>query len=235
MKKVLLEQGMTELGEEMVSNLADTAAQIAIMGDKSDYWQTVDSYQKQGYTKEEAEKKAFADRFINDTIQQGLGGYLSGVILGSGEAAIGTVNQSENKQGTSRTATEATQSSGTAAQEAVRGNLSVVESPEAEGRQTEVPVLAGAENRFSAPATQSTGSAAAKAPDLNVPDIGQSQLAFQRKQAAQAAGTEASPGYGHRGGRLSFRKRITTPRCRQWRSQTWIKDTRRSISWTTCR
>lgn len=83
----LLIQGGIEASEEGFTTLANNAADILVMAEKSVREQTILAYMEQGLSREEATKRAIWDEAINlgwDVV----GGFLSGGIMGGGSSAI---------------------------------------------------------------------------------------------------------------------------------------------------
>ncbi len=95
-KSVLKQAGM-EATEEMVSELANTALDIAVMRDKSEYQNYISELEKNGTSRIEAEKEAFFQFFGKNILMAGAGGALSGGIMGGGASAISEINTAINR------------------------------------------------------------------------------------------------------------------------------------------
>lgn len=90
----ILEQAGVEASEEMCTTLANTfAADIPVMGDKSQLMQSVQEYRDAGLTEEEASRKAWTDWGI-DFLWDGIGGALSGGLMAGGKTALTKVADS---------------------------------------------------------------------------------------------------------------------------------------------
>lgn len=86
----ILKQGGVEATEEALTTLANTAADILIMGDKNELKRSYDEYILRGYSPEEAAKRAKGDWF-NGLLQDTVGGFISGLTFGVGGAVVGSV------------------------------------------------------------------------------------------------------------------------------------------------
>lgn len=83
----ILEQAGVEASEEMCTTLANTfAADIPVMGDKSQLTQSMQEYRDAGLSEEEASRKAWAD-WGTDFLWDGIGGALSGGLMSGGKIA----------------------------------------------------------------------------------------------------------------------------------------------------
>lgn len=95
-------QFMTEGGEEGISDLINWAADILLLGDRSEWSEAVKEYQAQGATRGEAIKSAFIDKTKElglDMLGGGLSGAASHSIAYGGGALIGkSVNAAANSQ-----------------------------------------------------------------------------------------------------------------------------------------
>lgn len=85
---VLKQSGIEGL-EESASNIAGNIADRVIMGDKSNYELLVAELVKQGISQQEAEKQAFTQLYVVDTLKSAAGGALSGGVMGAGASAVG--------------------------------------------------------------------------------------------------------------------------------------------------
>lgn len=95
--KALGRQAGTEALGEAFANASQTYADDVIMGDKSNYALTVENYVKQGgMSKADAEKKAFQDLYLKDTLTAAATGAVAG-----GMMAGGTIAKSQTQVGTS--------------------------------------------------------------------------------------------------------------------------------------
>lgn len=95
-------QFVTEGGEEGISDLINWAADILLLGDRSEWSNSVKEYQAQGATRGEAIKSAFIDKTKEiglDILGGGLSGAASHAIAYGGGALIGkSVNAAANSQ-----------------------------------------------------------------------------------------------------------------------------------------
>lgn len=98
----LVKQFVTEGGEEGISDLINWAADILLLGDRSEWSNSVKEYQAQGATRGEAIKSAFIDKTKEiglDILGGGLSGAASHAIAYGGGALIGkSVNAAANSQ-----------------------------------------------------------------------------------------------------------------------------------------
>ena len=88
--KNVLKQAGIEASEEIATEVANIIADNAVMGDLSNYNIAVDAYVSDGMSREEAEKKASIDSFMN-VLLAGAGGALSGSVMGAGGQAVGNL------------------------------------------------------------------------------------------------------------------------------------------------
>jgi hypothetical protein len=89
--KAVLKQAGIEASEEMISQVANTVADIAIMGDKSGFRQYVNYLKTQGYSDKDATAEALFQYFVKDVGLAGLGGGISGSVVGSVTALYGNI------------------------------------------------------------------------------------------------------------------------------------------------
>ena len=87
--KAALVQGGVEASEEMATEIANTLADIFVAGDQSAYRTAVLAYMDQGMSYEQAESKAFVD-VLEDIGKAGLGGFLSGGVMGGAVDVMNT-------------------------------------------------------------------------------------------------------------------------------------------------
>ncbi|SMC40984.1 hypothetical protein [Papillibacter cinnamivorans] len=99
----ILKQAGIEASEEVVSQYTETLADMAIMGDKSQYAQYVQDLVDSGVSKSEASKRANTEFFATQPVLSALGGALSGGIMGAGATAIGNITQGPTIAQDSRT------------------------------------------------------------------------------------------------------------------------------------
>lgn len=71
----------TEASEEMFTEVSNIFSDAAIMSEKSDFAINVQNYKSQGMSEEEAKKQAFLD-CIGQVVEAGVGGALSGGVMG---------------------------------------------------------------------------------------------------------------------------------------------------------
>lgn len=90
--KNILKQGFTEATEEVLTTLANTVADVIIMGDKDILARSYESYIAQGYAPEEAQGLAEKE-WVMGLVGDALGGFISGAAFGLG----GTVVQNTRK------------------------------------------------------------------------------------------------------------------------------------------
>lgn len=87
--KEWVKQMGVEGSEELISEYADTVADIAILGDKSDYVQYRNALLEQGASAEEAERMAATQFFIKNPAASFTGGALSGAVMGPAATILG--------------------------------------------------------------------------------------------------------------------------------------------------
>ena len=87
-----IKQGANEAAEEVLTTLANTAADVLIMGDKNALMRSYEKYLAQGYTPEEAERLAKNEWWLG-LAGDAFAGFLSGGMFGAGGTAIKGVNQ----------------------------------------------------------------------------------------------------------------------------------------------
>lgn len=90
--KNLLKQVGTEASEEMVTEFANTMTDYMIMRDQSNYNRSVSAYMATGATESEAKKLARLDIMKNIGLS-GLGGAISGGVMGGGVSALNGIEQ----------------------------------------------------------------------------------------------------------------------------------------------
>lgn len=74
-------QGGVEASEEIVTELANTLADVFVLGDQSAFEDAISAYMEQGMNYMQAQNKAFVD-VLADIAKAGAGGFLSGGIMG---------------------------------------------------------------------------------------------------------------------------------------------------------
>lgn len=87
----ILRQMGTEATEESISEIANNIVDTAVMGENSEYRQYVNQLVQNGVPQNEAEKQAFLQFYVYNTLQAAAGGALSGGILGGGASAINAI------------------------------------------------------------------------------------------------------------------------------------------------
>jgi len=87
--KSFLKHTGTEAAEEAISEAAGNAADQIIMGNRSEYQRYIDELKAQGLSQSEAEGKALARFYAANPFMAGVGGAISGGILGAGAQAVG--------------------------------------------------------------------------------------------------------------------------------------------------
>lgn len=90
--EALKEMG-TEASEEMISEIANNLVDTAVMGESSEYQMYVRELQEAGLSKEEAERGAFQQFYITNVFMSGLGGAISGGVMGAGAMAFNKAGQ----------------------------------------------------------------------------------------------------------------------------------------------
>ena len=93
--KNALIQGGVEASEEAVTELANTLADVFVLGNQSAFEEAITAYMEQGMDYQQAQNKAFVD-VLADIAAAGAGGFLSGFVMGG---AVDVVNT--NAQGRS--------------------------------------------------------------------------------------------------------------------------------------
>ena len=94
----VLRQMGTEATEESISEIAGNIADIAIMADKSEYKQYVQQLVDAGMNRGQAEKEAFAQFFLINTLLAGAGGAISGGVMGGGADILNAIgNRAQNR------------------------------------------------------------------------------------------------------------------------------------------
>ena len=88
-------QGGVEASEEAVTELANTLADVFVLGNQSAFEEAITAYMEQGMDYQQAQNKAFVD-VLADIAAAGAGGFLSGFVMGG---AVDIVNT--NAQGRS--------------------------------------------------------------------------------------------------------------------------------------
>ena len=86
----LLQQGGVEASEEAATTLANNAADILVMAEKSDYQLKIQAYMESGMSREEATKQALLDKCI-ELGWDAAGGFFSGGITGGGKYGFGNI------------------------------------------------------------------------------------------------------------------------------------------------
>lgn len=96
-------QMATEGMEEGASNIINSIADILILGDRSEWSESIRKYQASGMTEAEAKKQAFIDKAVELASDVG-GGVLSGGVMGGGALAAAGITRSVNAAANSQTA-----------------------------------------------------------------------------------------------------------------------------------
>lgn len=86
-------QAVTEGSEEVFTEIANSISDQAIMGELSQYHLAYENYKAQGMDEKTAKQQAFLD-FIKNVGEAGLGGALSGGVMGAGGQALGKMQES---------------------------------------------------------------------------------------------------------------------------------------------
>lgn len=86
-----LKQMGVEGSEELISEYANNIADIAILGDKSDYVQYRNQLLQQGLSPEEAERRTATQFFIQNPATAFAGGAISGGVMGAGALAVNSL------------------------------------------------------------------------------------------------------------------------------------------------
>ena len=85
--RYVLKQGGIELSEEALTETANIFAEMAVLGNSSDYAKAVNRYQGEGKTESQAKRQAFLD-MLSRIGWAGAGGFVSGVGMSGGKAAV---------------------------------------------------------------------------------------------------------------------------------------------------
>lgn len=93
----VLRQAGTEFAEETASEYINRVADNVIMGDRSEMEQAVQSLMAEGLTREEAERQAMEEYYIRQPLLAGLGGALSGGILGGAGTAYSGLSSARSR------------------------------------------------------------------------------------------------------------------------------------------
>lgn len=96
-------QMATEGMEEGASNIINSIADILILGDRSEWSESIRKYQASGMTEAEAKKQAFIDKAVEFASDVG-GGVLSGGVMAGGTLAAAGIQASVNAAANSQTA-----------------------------------------------------------------------------------------------------------------------------------
>ncbi len=101
-KKRIVQEMVKGIGaegsEEAVTEVINSVADIAVMGEKSNYAQGINSYMEQGLNEEEAEKRARQDIYKNVGLSFA-GGALAGGVMNAAAIGIGRMTGSEIQEG----------------------------------------------------------------------------------------------------------------------------------------
>lgn len=93
----VLKQAGIEFTEETLSQYANTIANMSVMGDKSDFNQYRNQLIANGYSPEDAQKAAMVKYFVQEPFMAGIGGAVSGAVMGGGAHAFSaSVNKIQN-------------------------------------------------------------------------------------------------------------------------------------------
>lgn len=87
-----IKQSGVEASEEMLTEIANILSDTAIMGESSDFSMAVQAYQEQGLSETEAKKQAFLD-CVGQVAKAGVGGALSGLVMGGASGVINMANR----------------------------------------------------------------------------------------------------------------------------------------------
>lgn len=93
----VLRQAGTEFAEETASEYINRVADNVIMGDRSEMEQAVQSLMAEGATREEAERQVMEEYYIRQPLLAGLGGALSGGILGGAGTVYSSLSSARNR------------------------------------------------------------------------------------------------------------------------------------------
>lgn len=86
-------QAVTEGSEEVFTEIANSISDRVIMGELSQYHLAYEAYKAQGMDEKTAKQQAFLD-FMKNVGEAGLGGALSGGVMGAGGQALGKMQES---------------------------------------------------------------------------------------------------------------------------------------------
>ena len=89
--KNVAKQAVTEGSEEVFTEIANTISDQLIMGELSQYNQEYEIYKAKGFSESEARNRAFED-FLKNVAMSGLGGAVSGGIMGAGGQILGNTD-----------------------------------------------------------------------------------------------------------------------------------------------
>ncbi|MGO5113608.1 hypothetical protein ACTQ33_01020 [Candidatus Avoscillospira sp. LCP25S3_F1] len=107
--KEVAKQSGVEASEEMLTEISNIISDSVIMQGNSNYARAVDAYKSSGMSQKEAEKKAFLDN-VGQVVLAGVGGALSGGIMGGAVRGLNYFSTNGNQTGPSspniQTATE---------------------------------------------------------------------------------------------------------------------------------
>lgn len=87
LSKMLLKQSVVEGSEEVASDLMNYVSDALILGSNSDSHRRIQQYEAEGLTSEQAKKKVFQEN-LYQTLWSGIGGFLSGFMMGGPTGAI---------------------------------------------------------------------------------------------------------------------------------------------------
>ena len=93
-----VKQAGVEASEETFTEIANILSNAAIMGDNSDFNQTVQGYMAQGMSEDEAKKRAYLD-MVGQVAWAGAGGLISGGVMGGGVNMMNYGTRSINQNG----------------------------------------------------------------------------------------------------------------------------------------
>ena len=93
--KNALIQGGVEASEEAVTELANTLADVFVLGNQSAFEEAVTAYMDQGMDYQQAQNKAFVD-VLADIAAAGAGGFLSGFVMGGAVDVVNTRSQGKS-------------------------------------------------------------------------------------------------------------------------------------------
>ncbi len=93
--KNALIQGGVEASEEAVTELANTLADVFVLGNQSAFEEAITAYMEQGMDYQQAQNKAFVD-VLADIAAAGAGGFLSGFVMGGAVDVVNTRSQGKS-------------------------------------------------------------------------------------------------------------------------------------------